>query len=232
MKVLQLSGEQIGALLSQPESGMGFQVVEISRPYAREEEVWIAFNAELALAFDDKLEMRRWSEHRSAIPVEWLRDQAVEPGRLYQQPRVVVSRAGVGLQAVTYGPSSRVAPAPLSLVKQSVTIAGAQYRRFSAFRYDKRVNPHTGDFSPGTYATTVVDEPLSPSGFAAVGRYALPNVSAASFVHSLTTGVGVVVHSGTVAPAYGQSGGGVEVFFPNGAKNTSPLDPPRLLTDE
>ena len=50
----------------------------------------------------------------------------------------------------------------------------------------------------------------------------------------LTEGVGrtASLYVGTVAPAYGQSGGGVEVYFPAGVRNTTARVPPRRLPDE
>jgi hypothetical protein len=232
MKVLRLNGDQIAALLAQPESGMGFQIVEVEVAYSQRSEPWLAFNAELAIAFDSPQDRVSWSETRNAGSIEWLRSQAVDPGTLYRQPRVVVTRSGVGLQAVTWGAASGLAPAPLSLIKQSSTVAGMGYRRFSAFPNDKRMNPATGAFLAGTYATTANDEPMAPTGFGAVGRYALPNIMPASFVHALTSPWGATIHSGTVAPAYGQSGGGVEVYFPNGVSNSTGLKPPRQIPDE
>jgi hypothetical protein len=212
---------------------MGFQIVETDRAYAREPEAWLVFNAELAIAFDNSLEAERWlAGGRNAGTVDWLRGQAIALGQMYRTPRVVVTRSGLGVASSTYGPSRAIAPAPLSLLKQTATTFGTPYRRFSAFRCDRRVAPGTGDLLPGTYATTATDAPQAPSGFAAVGRYALPNVTPAAFLHILESGGGYPVHSGTVAPAYGQSGGGVEVFFPLGVKNSASYSSPRPLPDE
>ena len=232
MKVLRLDSNQTRSLLDQPESGMGFQIVEVPIAYSRNGEAWIAFNAELAIAFDNPNDVLDWTVIRNAGDLEWLRGQAELPGSLYGAPQVIVSRAGGSVSAHVYGRLRGLAPTPLSLIKASVTAAGARYTRFSAFSLDKRVDPATGDFLPGTYATTLTDEPMAPSGFAAVGRYALPNIMPSKFLHSLTSHAGAPVRSGTVAPAYGQSGGGVEVFFPAGVRNSVSVSTPRTIPDE
>lgn len=232
MKVIRLTSEHIGSLLSQPESGMGFQVAEVARPYAREEEPWLVFNAEIAISFASTLETRTWEGMRNAGSLEWLEAQAEQADRYYREPRVVVTRSGVGLAIRAYGTASALSPAPLSLIKKTVTKAGSRYCRFSAFENDRRVDAKTGSFLPGTYATTGTDEPMAPSGFAAVGRYALPNVHPSSFLHYLSSLSGEAIHIGTVAPAYGQSGGGVEVFFPAGARNSAGKRESRQIPDE
>ena len=92
------------------------------------------------------------------------------------------------------------------------------YFRYSAFTIDLRRKPKTGDFLPGTYATTFSDQREVPSGFAAVGRYALPNPLSARYVHPIIT-YDPPSHVGTATPNNGQAGGGVEVYFIKGAKN-------------
>lgn len=102
---------------------------------------------------------------------------------------------------------------PVTLLPPKVPRA---YYRFCAYRRDKRVDSTTGEFLAGTYATTFADLHFVPSGFAAVGRYALPNPASARFVFQIVTMTRPIL-VGTAAPNYGQAGGGVEVLFSNGA---------------
>src|SRR2546421_104541 len=67
-------------------------------------------------------------------------------------------------------------------------------------------------FPGGPSARPVRALPLAPSGFAAVGRYALPNVEPAMYVYEIEPRPETRIEFGTVAPAYGQAGGGVEVL--------------------
>lgn len=91
------------------------------------------------------------------------------------------------------------------------------YYRFSPRPTNPRVDKKTGCFLPGTFATTDVDYRHVPSGFAAVGRYALPVPASARFVFQITTNQSPTYMRAAV-PLFGQAGGGVEVFFQSGAK--------------
>lgn len=91
-----------------------------------------------------------------------------------------------------------------------------KFVRFSAFKNDRRVRSDRS-LLPGSYVTSERDAGFAPSGFAVVGRYALPNpVSATNRFDIAIPGKtpGLV---GTVLPAFGQAGGGVEIELINGA---------------
>jgi hypothetical protein len=96
--------------------------------------------------------------------------------------------------------------------------------RVSAFPADRRVGLD-GSLEKGAFATTIDDLRMVPSGFAASGRYALPNPAAARFVYIIVPGSGHTIDGGTVRPAYYQAGGGVEVVFVNGAPKGSVFKP-------
>jgi len=121
------------------------------------------------------------------------------------------------------GGSAPVIAQSSTLVKKEDLASNRKFYRFSAYNPDRRVDPITGDFAAGTYATTDNDEPFVPSGFAAVGRYALPNNSPASYKYTITAPAGEAVEYGTVAPAFGQAGGGVEALFNKKVKKSSEI---------
>lgn len=58
-----------------------------------------------------------------------------------------------------------------------------------------------------------------PTGFIAVGRFALPNTLPASYRYEIEAPTGTSVDFGTVAPAFGQAGGGVEAYFAKSVTN-------------
>jgi hypothetical protein len=67
------------------------------------------------------------------------------------------------------------------------------------------------ELSAGTYLTPAKDIGYANTGFAAVGRYALPIPAPASYQHLYQLPIGTTLGIGTVIPNYGQAGGGVEV---------------------
>jgi len=95
------------------------------------------------------------------------------------------------------------------------TKTGETFYRISAFRNDKNIGPN-GEVAPQTYSTTDTDIKEVPSGLAAVGRYALPSRLPAVHVFLITPPKDTDVAYGTVTPANGLSGGGVEAYFPSG----------------
>ncbi|MCC7275467.1 MAG: hypothetical protein IT561_22550 [Alphaproteobacteria bacterium] len=92
---------------------------------------------------------------------------------------------------------------------------GEKFVRFSAFANDRRLAPGNG-LLPGSYATSERDGQFVNTGYAAVGRYALPNPVAAQHRLAIVVGKAIGALVGTVRPAFGNAGGGVEAEFPLG----------------
>jgi hypothetical protein len=101
--------------------------------------------------------------------------------------------------------------------------------RFSAFQADRRIGPNNS-LRPGTYVTSVKDAQLAFTGYGNVGRYALPNLLPAVYRFDITVAPGTPGLVGTVAPAFGQSGGGVEIELTQGAPQGS-VQGPTTITD-
>lgn len=69
------------------------------------------------------------------------------------------------------------------------------------------------ELSKGTYLTTALDKIYANTGFAVVGRYALPVPLPATYCIQYEVPKGTQLKAGTVAPNFGQAGGGVEVLL-------------------
>jgi len=103
--------------------------------------------------------------------------------------------------------------------------------RWEAFptsrRIDRSVNPPT--IAKDTYAAPASEAPFAPTGFAAVARFALPNLMPACFRWELQPLAGTHLECGASVPLYGQSGGGVEVKFTSLTNNRCPIADPIVL---
>ena len=89
------------------------------------------------------------------------------------------------------------------------------FKRYINSNKDRRhIN---GKLTQGTYLTSEPDSSNANTGFGAVGRYALPIPLPASNVIDYVLKKGTTIEIGTVAPLFGQSGGGVEIHCPKGA---------------
>src|ERR1700730_4334817 len=241
MTAWNLSDNSIEKLVDLPETGMGFQLV--SALWHGESAVLIVLNAELA--FDlSQVELLSGTDPAviltNGIRVLNVMRQAGPTIVGRREPRsfnLLESRIGgpgmIPMAPATTATTSSPIAQPSSLVKNVMLSANRIFHRYSAFNPDNRVDPVTGNFAPGTYTVSESDVPFIPTGFAAVGRLALPNLLPSSHHYVLEAPSGTPVSFGTVAPAFGQAGGGVEALLPNGATNQQvPLIPPSMIPDE
>jgi hypothetical protein len=221
-----LSENSTASLRGLPESGMGFQWV--SGTSYGESRFFIVFNATLAFDVTDA-DVAPGDDPSTALAngIKIINALRRDRQRVIGPPEphsFILLSSRIGLAA----PLGVLAGAPSPQLR---TERG--FHRFSAFKPDKRIDPVTGAFAPGTYAVPESEVLFLPTGFAVVGRLALPNTQPPSNHYVIRTAKGTLVHFGTVAPAFGQSGGGVEAFFPNGATNRqSPPGPVTTIPDE
>jgi hypothetical protein len=241
MTAWNLGLNSIEKLVNLPETGMGFQLV--SALWRGESAVLIVLNAELA--FDlSQVELLAGTDP-AVILTNGIRvlDAMRQGGpTIVGRPEphsfnLLESRVGgpgmIPMATATTARTSSPIAQPSSLVKNVMLSANRIFHRYSAFNPDNRVDPVTGNFAPGTYTVPESEVPFIPTGFAAVGRLALPNLLPASHHYVLEAPSGTPVSFGTVAPAFGQAGGGVEALLPNGATNQQvPLIPPSMISDE
>lgn len=234
-----LSRTAVENLLSLPETGMGFQIVEAM--------IWGTPTLLLVLNSERAIDLSQIGLEPGDDPtiilrnglriIEMLKSDAVTKVVSAPAPRAFrLLNARIGFMPSTTMPVASAgvrAALPSSLVKHDKLKANRVFHRFSAFNPDRRVNPLSGDFLAGTYAAPASEVPFVPTGFVAVGRFALPNNFAASFHYQIEAPAGTSVDFGTVAPAFGQAGGGVEAYFANAVPNAMvPSAPVTKLPDE
>ena len=230
------------ALLGLPETGMGFQWV--LTPSTAMPGPFLVFNAELLYdlsgielldGVDPALILANGSRVLAALAAEPAQPTIIARP---EPTNFVLLGARVGLAARRSGAGGVGAQGPQitqpsSLVKKLNLPRNRVFHRYSAFSPDWRVDPKTGSLRPGTYVVPESEVPFIPTGFAAVGRLALPNLQPASHHYVVKAPAGTSVEFGTVAPAFGQAGGGVEALLPNGAKNQQvPPASPSTIPDE
>jgi len=238
MQLWNLENQEIEELRKLPETGMGFQFVEAT--------IWGETKPLLILNSEVAVDLSQINLEPGDEPAVILRNGLRIMSELKSKPvattfsvpkphsfMLLESRVG-SVPAPTRSAAGKpvFSALPSSLVKR-VTLSGDRvFYRYSAFNPDRRVNSN-GDFLPGTYGAPESEVAFVPTGFLAVGRFALPNILPASFRYEITAPTGTSVDFGTVAPAYGQAGGGVEAYFAAGAKNQkSPPTAVQTLPDE
>jgi hypothetical protein len=232
-----LSSEARDELAALPETGMGFQWVRATG--AHRDRRFLVFNCEVAYDLTD-LDLDIGDDPATALAngqrvVRALREAGASIVAAPQPSAFVLleNRIALSVGASGSGPSARPISRPSSLIKSTTLIASRVFHRYSAYHPDRRIDPVSGDFLPGTYAVPESEVNFIPTGFAAVGRLALPVNLPASHHYVIEAQSGTSVRFGTVAPAFGQAGGGVEAFFGAGATNVQvPKVMPSTIPEE
>ena len=203
--MLRLNESETVDLLAQPETGMGYQVVEATLEDGRRE--WgVAYNAELLSLGDETQRDLRNLSYATIL------ESAESSSRRIRNLRVL-ERRQLAHNPVRTRPSAAAAYAPIVM-----TNAKEIFVRFVAYANDRRLRPDRS-WRNGTYATTEQDAHQNiQTGMDAVNRYALPNPAPASFVFTRCPYAGTSIQRGIAVPANNRPGGGVEVIFTNGTQ--------------
>jgi hypothetical protein len=212
MPILYASQQTERQLIELPESGIGFQII-------RYRGILVALNATVLVPLEELRDGRATPDELAVLLATAPEGEQARRDRFdfegafglaFSQLDPEYWDVGSGLRR----PEMSAAP-PENVISPKRPYS---YYRFSAAPRDKRIMPD-GSSVPGTYATTYADLHFVPSGYAAVGRYALPNPASARFVFQIITW-DRPTKMGTATPNFGQAGGGVKVLFASGARNS------------
>lgn len=102
------------------------------------------------------------------------------------------------------------------------------FYRYEPWPTSLKINRVSGSYDKDTFANPSSELRMNPTGFAAVARNALPSLFPAVFVWKLEPDP-VRVACGAVVPMFGQAGGGVEVCFVSGGRNSKPIAKPKVI---
>jgi hypothetical protein len=189
---------------SQPEAGMSVQLIQTPNGV-----VAVLSDGHALPCYADRV-FYDLTDLLAGVPVpNQTRQGSIQALAGYPSRLAAMAAIAAGHPAMPTPP--RVGASPL-LVRRKLQVPTAFYRYISSNK-DHRYK--AGKLSLGTYLTTRLETAIATSGFAAVGRFALPLPIPTTQVieYSLPTGTDIDV--GTVAPLFGQSGGGVEVCLVN-----------------
>jgi hypothetical protein len=258
MRYERLTRQDVYWLDNQPETAMGLHVVIVEHPSVQPEywstvlyilggQVVVDVSYEEAEGEDDadwtyRPEVGRSRPQGPLLDERWMREGSPAARADYfgawldglptrdlpdQGRRVLTSRP---VPYGSYGPPPSPGASTFGHLPYKATARGDEvFYRWEPFPRSRRVNQATGDISPGTYCAPASEVPFVPTGFAAVGRFALPNLSPANWRWEIRPTWGTSYRCGASVPLYGQSGGGVEASFPTGFTNVGPIANPVVL---
>lgn len=186
-----------------PETGMGFQVVQGSSGFV------IVLEERTGLPCYPDPRFYDVSDLLAGNPVPVTRgDGRLTPTAVHPNRPAAIT----ALQALTISPAYTGTAGAVPLIASHTLSAPKLFYRCLRATADPRFVG--GKLTSGTYLTTKLDVAYANSGFATVGRFALPIPLPACHVIHYELPAGATINVGTVAPMFGQSGGGVEVQVP------------------
>lgn len=141
------------------------------------------------------------------------------------------------LGLIHFGPRAPLKPTPTvpkviygHLPFHGVCGSNERYFRYEQFPKSKRIDQKAKRITrKETYAAPASELPYTPTGLSAVGRFALPLLLPACWRWEIEPQKGTSIHYGASVPLYGQSGGAVEVCFPQPFYNEGPISNPTVL---
>lgn len=188
----------------EPETGMGFQIVKTPSGFAA--------------VLEDRSALLCYRDKEFYDVVDLLGGEPIPETRRGAELNVSAALADratafTALQGASISPSFTGNAGAVPLIASYPLRRPTIFYRYLSSAVDLRYV--SGRLSAGTYLTTRLDKTYVNSGFATVGRFALPIPLPASHVIQYELPRGVTIKVGTVPPMFGQSGGGVEVQVPS-----------------
>ncbi len=218
--MLKVSDEIQKKLLSLPESGMGFQVVDATfSDYSKKE--CVILNATLA----EPTNNRSVQSVMESISLE----EASRVSKYAYPSKEIIDvslKTDMGMfKAYTLKEANGADNNPEERTKRH-----EEFVRFSRFENDMRIDRINKRALPLTYATTQEDAKYCLSNrIDPVARYALPGTLKVSYAFYIKPLENTPIKRGTVEPANNQPGGGAEVIFTKGTDNNTVSVPPQQL---
>lgn len=228
MPIHRLSTKASERFAEIPEFSMGIQIGTIGDTLA------LILGAQIAIEVTDAgqeawgkavsklLEETAQAEDFAVNCLDWTKNlDTIEPKPAESQSLAILSKQQLTAVVAFVMPTAPFVPSPPTsptyvyghLPFIGCTSAKDRFLRFEPWPTSRRLNLSAKTVSAGTYAAPFSERHLVPNGFAAIGRYALPNLLPACTVWEIVPPSGTRLAVGTSVPLYGQAGGGAEVCF-------------------
>ena len=197
--LLQLNEVAIRSLREHSETGMGFYIGNGRLAQEQIERVLVVSGNHYVVPFD----------HPEFFSVVDLLEGEPFPGEVTEHITLTAFVPAPSRHTVQLPPEYHPTAGAIALIGSATVSRPTVFHRFTGSPVDPRLTGST--LAKDTYLTTQLDQSYANTGFAAVGRYALPLPTPASHVFEYEIPAGTHLLVGTVLPSFGQAGGGVEV---------------------
>lgn len=211
-------------LISKPETGMGYQVVEAKKAGRYTKDRFIIYNSELIIELDDK-----FTDFKKQILNEGFSRVLDKSEYLSLEEPSVISKNQV--KEVRFLAESKKRDKGRYSGGNGAKDNSKEYAdgeevfvRLSAYENDKRIDFINKKLKPGSYTTTLEDYlACKNNDDDPVDRYALPNDEEIEWAFYIQPKSYDQLQRGIVQPAFGHDGGGIEAYFEDGTSSDTYL---------
>jgi hypothetical protein len=208
----KLSAAQENDLLLQPETGMGYQIVEASKAGSYSREKFLVLNSEIVIEMN-----RDESDNVRKVINEGI--FSIKASADYITLNSVSVLNEKQFRSVVNESKNENERGAIDNPVENAT-GEETFVRLSAFDDDKRVDKINKRLRSGSYTTTMDDYlKCKSTNDDPVERYALPNNDKIKFSFYIQPKKTDTLQRGIVQKANGKRGGGKEAFFANGTSN-------------
>lgn len=211
-------------LISKPETGMGYQVIKAIKPGRTTIDNFVVYNSELIV--EDNSEFQ---SYKRKIITEGFSNILNKADYLSLNIVSVLSKKEIKelrfLSESKKSSKGRYSGGVGAKDAEKKNADGKEvFVRLSAYADDKRIDFANKKLKPGSYTTTLIDyQTCKRLNDDPVDRYALPNDETIKWAFHIQPKTSDQLQRGTVQPAFGHDGGGIEAYFEDGTSNETYL---------
>jgi hypothetical protein len=211
-------------LLSLPETGMGYQVIDGQLTGSSQTKRYVVYNADLIVDLDDDFETNKQliivrgytliSNFANPLDIKTDSIKLITKRSLYESKSLSQTKINI---------NNRQSGGKGAIDSPKENADGKEFFvRLSAYQNDKRIDFVKNRLKEGSFTTTLHDY-LSciRTKDDPVDRYALPNDETIKWSFYIQPKSNDSLQRGIVQPAFGHEGGGIEAYFENGTSENT-----------
>ncbi len=231
----KLYSTDTNALLSKPETGMGYQIIEATRVGSNTREKFCVYNGQLIIDLDSSFKRNKelaFTKNFSAIlnesnllNINTSSIQVLSKKSFINLSENLIPR--IKLMSETDKKNKKRNSGGKGAIDNSKEFANGieVFVRISAYEDDKRIDFVNKKLKEGSYTTTEQDyKDCYSTNDDPVDRYALPNDEKIKWAFYIKPKNTNTLQRGIVQPDFGHDGGGIETYFENGTSDGTYLE--------
>ena len=214
-------------LISRPETGMGYQIVQATQFQRTEIRKFVVYNSQLAVDLDVNFQTNKRRIINEGFKnilnssteliletksINVLGQSSIRESKSLSDTKIIYNKRESGGKGASDSPKENANGLEIFI-------------RISAFEDDKRIDTVNNKLKSGSYTTTEKDyRDCVSSNDDPVDRYALPNDDEIGWAFYIKPKTVDSLQRGIVQPAFNHEGGGIEAYFENGTSNDTFFD--------